>query len=340
LRIRPLFFDYSVRLYEAAVIEAHRLFPGFDACTFEDGPKLGERRIVYTSKTYDLAAAFMRSQFWKLADTGAGLVSESLVARFDDHAATVGGRRRVILDVALDRSFIEEATWDEAAAFLCAGKPIPLDERPRTCDRKLASAMWTEMSLTELAYLNWAAVKKPLGEADSALLAAAAAFDVHAIVSALADGADPNCMNDYGNTPLIVLAENERWETLSPGPGETWAELEKRIPRFTIEERVQAMEPILAAGGHIDLAGPYAVTPLVAAMQRRNEPLVDYLLACGADDTINCYDDEPPCDWPTAWDHAASDCSIAEPDQRDVAERIWATLQRHRQGPDGSPPSG
>lgn len=333
---RPLFMDYAARLYEAAAREALELFPGFTDHIVEESPELGERRIVFTSGKQDLALCYMLGRFWRLADEGKINVGESIRVKPDPWRNSGHGRRTLKLEVWLDRPATDEAMSKELEARLSRGEPFPLDPTPRQCDIKLVAAMRAEMSLPELTYMNWHHVRKRLTPADQALFKAVEGFDRSTIAAALAQGADPNAIDEYGETPLAQLAENDRWMCVTPEKGETEEDLKARVPPISPAERIACMEVLHRAGAHLDLTGPEGLTPLAYAVLSKHVEAVEWLLRMGADDTINCYDDSWLGNWPSAWHHAWAGSSIRRTEE---AEQTWRMLRRHRQAPEGTMPN-
>lgn len=338
--IRPLFMEYARHLYEMAACDALEKFPGFTDHVVEDGPDLGERRLVFTDSKHDLALPFMINRMWSLHEAKAVSVSESIRAEPDERGGRIGGRRIMNLFVTLDRPMTDRTTWEEVRDRIIAEGNFPVDRSPRQCDFHLAGPMRCEMSLPELAYLNWDVVRKPLGEADIALFKAVATFDPAEISRCLAAGANPNAIDKTGETPLMALVStDERQEYVKPEPGESGGALRMSLSPVTLEERQACIQVLLDAGADLDLCGPNECTPLSTVVLNKDDALLDWLLAQGADDTIINFDDEYPGGWPTVWDYAASDLSVAfTPAEEKEAERTWRALRRHRQAPDGTPP--
>lgn len=337
--IRPLFMEYAIRLYEQAARDAAERFPGFTDHLVEDGPEIGERRIVFTSPLHDLALPYMIRRMWSLHEDRVVSVAESISVQPDEPCGRIGGRRQMKLFVTLDRPSTDKSTWEEVRACFAEGKVFPIDTSSRQCDFKLAGPMRCEMSLPELAYLNWEDVRKPLSEADKMLFKAVETFNPAEISRCLALGADPNAIDHVGETPLIELASTDRWESVKPEPGESWEDLRARIPPVTFDERKACIQVLLSAGAHLDVSGPNSSTSLSRAILSKDEELLEWLLELGTDDTIMGFDDSFPGEWPTAWDRAISECSAAGgPEEREQAERTWKILRRHRQAPDGTLP--
>lgn len=71
-----------------------------------------------------------------------------------------------------------------------------------------------------------------------------------------------------------------------------------------------------------------------------DEPLFAYLLSLGADDTSKLHEDDRPCmfNWPTVWDHCASECDNLLNEEIEQSERMWNILRNTRQSPSGIKP--
>ena len=337
LTTRPLFMEYAARLYEEALREALRRFPGFTDHVVEDGPELGERRLRFVSGKHHFAKLFMLSWIGQLHREKLVSVAESFRILPDESGVMRRGRRQLRLCVTPDRPKTDRSTLEEVRACLLEGREFPIDPTPRRCDPKLVSTLLTEMTLPELAYLNWKEIRTPLSPADEALFKSLRTFDSAEIARCIADGADPNAINESGDTPLCDLVQNDR--EMVPELGESWEALQGRTPLTTFEERKACIQVLLDAGAHLDLVGPGGSLPIAMAVLRKDDETLDWLLSLGADDTIEFNDDSYPGDWPPTWDYAISDCSVADCEaERETEERTWRVLCRHRQAPDGTMP--
>lgn len=333
--LRPLYMEYGARLYEAAAREAIERFPGFAEHIVEDGPDIQERRLVFTDRAHDLVLPFIVNRMYALDQDRAVSATESVVVGEVTPRIRVGDRRTLSLRVTLDRPATDEVTWQEVQGCFSSDRMLPLDPSPRQCSFGFVRPMLCDLSWHELAYLNWTEVRKPLTPADEALLAAVRTFDPTGIARSLAAGADPNALGDGDETPLTLLASTEPWHYVTLEDGESWDDLRRRSPLVSFEDRKACMEVLLDAGAHVDLCGPNGSTALTATALNKDDKLLEWLLAMGADDTADGYDDSSPGDWPPAWDFAASELTVEPgPD----SERVWRLLRRYRQAPDGTRP--
>lgn len=329
--IRPLIHEYALRLYAHAAREAIGRFPLLGGHVVEDGPDLGERRLRFTTGQPDLALSFMMGRFWQLMDDEIVEIADGIRVEPDTHR--FGGPRRMNVVICLDGPSLDAAGWERIAAHLSTGAPPTLDPRPRACDRKLTAALRTTLSLPELVLLNWNAVRKPLSEADAALFRAIEWLDPAAIVRALAAGADPNALDEMGDSAIANVVRAEPWEHAAAMPGETWEQVKARFPSVTPEERLACLEPLVEAGASLDLCGPQGTNPVTMAVLRADHRVLDWLLARGADDTVHSEDEEGH--WPMAWSFASSERVV---EGRLENEETRRTLRRHRQAPTGTLP--
>ncbi len=334
--IRPLFMEYAARLYECAAIDALGRFPGFADHMVENGSDIGERRLVFASPRHELAKTYMIMRMWSLDQDKKISVAENFRVVEEEPAIQIRGYPQLKLYINLDRPLTDETTWEEVRSFFAEGREFPLNQSPRQCDFSLAGDMRCEMSLPELACLNWDKVRKPLTKADKTLFNCLEKFDPAKIARCLAAGADPNAIGVEDETPIARLSSTDMLEFIKPRRGETWEELQKRIPPVSVELRRACIKILLDAGAHIDLCGLDGCTAVVNAVLRKDNDLLAWLLEQGADDTIECFTDSDPGEWPTAWDYAASDISCAySPEERELAEQTWELLRKHRQTPEG-----
>jgi len=326
---------YAASVYAAALGEIEPLFPAFADCTFEDGPCIGERRLVFANTQHDLVRVELFNRYYRLCGTERSAVGESFSAKWIENGDR-SSNRELRVEVVLDRANIDHGLESEIRRSIEAGNPYPVNPAPRHFTYEAVGGMLVELSLPELVFLNWDAARKPPRDADEAMFAAVDAFDRNRIAEALAAGADPNAYDSNGYTALLSLIENDPWMFQTRAPGESWESLEARSTPLPCADRIACLDLLIKAGANVDLAGPNEVTPLVAAVLRHDADLVEHLLKMGADDSIECYDDATDGQWPTAWDHAAMDYQIASDEaERERTGRVWNTFCRMRQAPDG-----
>ena len=328
--IKSLRLEFAMRIYEAAVQEALIKFPGFTDYYVEDGMDIGERRLRFVTNKHDLALPFIFNRMRSLAEEGAITVSEGFSVRPEYPDRGYGSDNDRSLSLVVNLGEFEKGNWEAFKESLLSNQPFHFDPTPQQFSYKEIHDYFTEVSLPELEYINWHDVRKPLSSTEAMLFTAAENLDADGVAKCLADGADPNSLDKYDHTPLtsVVDAYSFVYGELAP---EEW---EHRL----VACRACIMH-LLEAGAHLDVIGQDGMTALTWAILRKDEPLVEWFLALGADDTNQFHEDSWPGDWPPAWDYAASDCSAAfTEEERQAAERTWRILRRHRQAPDGTMP--
>ena len=326
VEVEPLLHRFALRLYEEAFKIAVATFPGFTDCTFEDGPDIGERRLRFTNRSAGLAAPFLWTEVWDLAKRNVVQLGECQEA-----TPVESCHNRIRLRLSLDLPFVDEVTCKAIAEKIARGDLVKLDPRPRSCDPIAVRELLTELTLPELVRLNWDVARKMPTPLDQRLLKAAGRSDPEAIHELLAQGADPNALDEYGYSVIHDVANVPPLMSVSavddPRIREGW----QLVP---FERTKACLDALLAAGASLDAAGPQGFTPLVEAVLWKHEELVIYLLEHGADDTIDAFQDYLG-EWPAAWEYASADCT-AEPGE--ASERTYAALARLRQAPDGTGP--
>jgi ankyrin repeat protein len=115
----------------------------------------------------------------------------------------------------------------------------------------------------------------------SEFMVACASGDLDKVEQMLADGADPNYLNDLGGTPL------------------TWA---------VAWERQEVVECLLRNGAEVELPARPARSPLMHAASRGNEAIVAILMAHGADPSRKDKDGQLPVD--LAKGTGRADCAV------------------------------
>ena len=305
LCLRPLFVDYAAAVYTRVLQEAFAYYPNFQRHYVEDGPYVGERRLVFPDQLDEAAAYWMRTRFWDLAEKGDVHVSESFSVQVNQRGSGIVGYTPMVVTVALDRERIDRETWEEVRQVVSQGRAFPVDTRPRQCDSHLSQELLAELSQPELAMLNWDDLRKPLTAVDRELFAAIEAFDLARIAAALAAGADPNAVSESAHeTPLTLVAEF-RWADRVPS--QTQADYEQALrdhPGPAPEVVIEVINRLIAAGAAVDWADLNETTPLAEACLNSEARIVEHLLKLGADPSIRCYDDECPGEWGTAWEFA------------------------------------
>lgn len=298
LRIRTLFLDYAVAVYQRVVADALAYYPGFTRYEVIDGPLAGERRLVFPDKLDEAAAYWMRVRArWVMEHTDVA-VAETCRATHDKSK-----RRTVTVHLSLDRPRVDRDTQDEVVAVMAEGQTFPVDPKPRKCDQQLALDHFVELSLPELVLLNWPLVRKPPSETDRELHAAVEVFDLEGVRAALEAGADPNSTlgKPFAQTSLAKICESELWREQSGGRGSS--------AKPDTDLQIRMIDLLVEAGAAVDWAPPNELTPLAAAALNADAAVVRHLIDLGADPSIRCHDDNDESAWGSAWEFARYRCN-------------------------------
>lgn len=304
ITVRPLVKEYAIAVYARLLDGALRYYPTFLRWEAEDGPLVGERRLVFPDRLDEAAAYWMQGQAWRMmVDTDVAVAESCRVA------VRKGAPKQVDVDITIDRVLTEDEVREELVPRLGRGGPLPVDPKPRKCDPQVVSGLFTELSLPELVLLNWEQVRKPPTAADRALHAAIGRFDQDGVRAALADGADPNGTLDkrFADVPLTQVVSFKHWMQQTAG-GHDWDVLRRQFPGPSTDEIIQMIDLLVEAGAALDWAPPDRHTPLAEAALNGEEAVVRHLLALGADPSIRCHTDDHSAGMGNAWDYAAYHC--------------------------------
>lgn len=321
--VRPLVKQYAIDVYARLLAAALRYYPTFTRWEAEDGPLVGERRLVFPDRLDEAAAYWMRAHAWRVMEDTDVAVAETCVV-----SVRKGAPKQVAVDLTVDRVPTPDEVREELVPRLGRGGPLPVDPKPRKCDPNAAIGLFTELSLPELVLLNWEQVRKPPTAADRALHEAIGRFDHDGVRAALAHGADPNGILDEAsaNAPLTRVASFRFWWQ-HESSGEPWAVLQKRYPGPSTDEIIRMIDLLVEAGAALDWAPPNEHTPLAEAALNGEEAVVRHLLALGADPSIRCHTDDHPAEMGSAWDYAAYHCDedIGNDDRSawDALAEVW-----------------
>jgi hypothetical protein len=300
--IKPLFIRYAVEVFRQALSDTLEHYPNFTRVEFEDGPLIGERRIIFPDRLDEAATTWLHSRFWQIAEKGNVRVEERFTAAFDHSGCRVGNRVKVRVAIDLDRPETNKTTWQEIRDSLSAGRMPEIDPTPRRCDPKLSIKMLKHLSIPELFALNWEACLPCLTNADLSLLTAAENLDIQGITDSMAAGANPNCFQKKTRqTPLGLIVEQTAHWVGDEGYTEALADEKDMLA-------LDAIDMLIDGGAAVDLAGYGESTPLAEACLHSNKKIITRLLEHGADPSIHCYDDYYIGDSGNAWSSASYRC--------------------------------
>jgi hypothetical protein len=332
-------------LYLRACALTRKRYPDFDAHHFEDGERVGERRIVFHSELHALSRHHLWAALWTIAREQSPQITETWYCEpctalgsplstitkdrtFDNTMDPAHVRYVAVLDV--------EEVDDSIKARIAAS--IREHGRPEVSTKSLEFDFadfrdgFIELSEPELVFLNWGDARKPLRNCDEALLKGAENADFAAMRQALDDGADPNVTD--GEDPVlgivlrgwrehVGLCEADEQELLACG---------RRRPerQIHVDETLDMLKRLLDVGAHPDHFAPGGVPAIVEVVFSQEPKFAELLLEYGADMSISPYWSDGPATRPAAWDYALIDgfnLKLAG------AREVYYTLIRHRNSP-------
>lgn len=327
IHVRPLFVEYALAVYKQALLDTHAHYPGFDKHYFEDGPLVGERRIVFPDKLDYAAALWLYWRFDELDKNDAVKVSESFSVSISD-LQLPGARIEYNVFVVLDKPVIERETCKEVEKALEAGVQYPINSELKKCSlENYDNDPLVNVSLPELVYLNWELARKPTTPLDMELFTAIDAFDFPRVKKALESGADPNAIIDasISEAPPLVKVVEFKWLDCHPRPkGMSYEEHASRYPGPLPDEIIAMIDLLVSYGAAVDWTGPNEVNALSRACLNADPEVVRHIIELGSDPSIISFDDNSPWGIGTAWDYAFSRCEVMSSDSD---ERAMNTLR-------------
>lgn len=344
LVVIPLKVWFAKTVYRLTIERTHELFPGWDDHHYEDGPLVGERRLVFDSDNHRLAWFCMLHLLMRIIDEDAPEMSPmvsiqpcsahgytALQARYAPGEEKMDDQHRLVTVVPNESEFDKELLQSICKSFETGvGWEVTPEARSYTW-WDIADG-FVELSLPELTLLNSADARKPITEADHTLLLACEKLDKEAIAKSLEDGADPNVMDEAGYTPLKTLIYFASYNAMQLRYPEENYEGKYKYPAkpLTNEDVLSIFDMLLEAGAHPDLHELDDTPPLADAIGQGQVNIFEYLLQHGADPMIDNFSDSYPMEWPVVWDWAITDASIANiGEERDLCEKIYEILQQY-----------
>ena len=130
----------------------------------------------------------------------------------------------------------------------------------------------------------------------AAAVSSSAANDIHTLVR---QGADINCTNEWGLTPLMLAAQYNTHVVVLKALLKDGADISAVEPKYRSNalhlaankcSNPKVIEALIEAGADINARNYLGETPLIMAVsQNQNTRIFSQLISCGADITI--------CDW-------------------------------------------
>lgn len=337
LRVVTLKEWFAREVFKRAQERTRARYPHYDEHTFMDGPRVGERVLLFLREEYELAWQHLWTSLRLVIEDEQPHVAEmmssdpcnnwgypaALAATYRFGGALQDNHR--LVTVVRNRPEITPADVQAIKDELARGQALVLDPTPVTFSFGEIESGLVELSAPELAILNWEDARKPLSAADRTLHSAVSKLDHAAMEAALATGADVNSLDDYGNTVLEnLICAWDYWDETRYDAHDTHAAMARE------RQTLAMLDTLLKAGAHPDLCSPNEAPPIVTAAIKHSEPIVRRLLAAGANAAVRWASDDHAGCWPQTWDNPVFDAFC---DNKPEALPVYHCLLLNRPSP-------
>lgn len=313
---------FAKKVMSRAIASARRRYPSWESHRFEEGPRVGERRLVFNSETAVLADQHIDwmvrhiadreppplHAFWRLRGATQGAWQPD-----DPEHLRASGKRapenRVLLMVidALDptKEIVKESTMAWRTGVLPSRIPSIHRFGYADLENSLEWLTWPERVL-----LNWEAIAyDSLKDVDIDLLDSAEALDIVGMKGALDAGANPNTLHpEHGSAMRLVICAAGLG---GKGDPRSASRAESRLQQC----RRNALDLLHRYGAHVDLHSPQNAPVMVDALLAEDADALQWLLDHGADASIVDAGFGGPED-PIAWDCALEMLDRERPEAR------------------------
>ena len=294
-RVYSLKLFYAIQVWNKVAIMTHEN-PGSDGSLYywwlgwKDVEGSPFREITYHDFCRD-SIKQLKELFWskleQVANSGEIHVSESyfLESRSDYEW---GGESRYYATIVLDEARKESISTQECDIYT-----FPYDKTPHTYTWDEIKHFFIELTLHQLALTFPKALLHKHSMIDDDLFSACYRLDLEGMKRAIANGANVNAINEYGNTPLATIIGNLRdvqcWRPSDDEP----------CPAEKGEDHFDKYRPfadfLIESGADVDLFGRDGYLPLLEAYYSSSVKAVKYLLEKGANPNYNCFRDDDHC---------------------------------------------
>lgn len=161
------------------------------------------------------------------------------------------------------------------------------DKEPKTYKWDEIKHLFCELTIQQLELTHLKEIQK-FNESNKPLIEACDKLDLDAIQIALANGAEINCFDKYGNTPFVHAIDALDFCCID-NEGLGIENQEEASIKTKVSECINILKYLLSKGADINLFGCYITdSPIEKAWQRRSKDVVKFLLENGANPNSNC----------------------------------------------------
>ncbi|MGK8802409.1 MULTISPECIES: ankyrin repeat domain-containing protein [Acinetobacter] len=339
---------FARTIYKQALELTKLRFPLYDQHHFEDGDRIGERRIVFHSEQHSLSGSYLWTSIWELSNEETSSFTESWfsepctkwgssksqmnINKSYNHTIDPQHIRFVVIH---DVDSVTDQVLDTLERDIIQNGQPELSTHPIRFEFKDIKDDFTELSNPELVILNWQNARAKPTEVDQKLLKAAYSCDIEGITLALANGANPNIIDDNGDTPMNRLIDN--WRN-GHSPLDSFESIEeykecygnsKPSHEISLNQILGVLRQLINAGAHPDVFAGDGTPTLVNAVLIHSPQIVELLLQHGADASIDPFSEDFGSG-PAAWFYANTDGFML--DQRGAREAYYMMI-RYRHSP-------
>ena len=316
IRIISTMDAYAKEVFERALAQTRARYPKWDSHYYEDGSRIGERILEFTSEEHDFACSYMYLAMLHITKDEPPQVMERVTIQacnssWQPITADISCAEELLVTVILHQPSSNGDDLRRISLSLCNGN------LPEVSHQKFAPWSWEDLypgfswlSSHELTWLNWEDARKAASELDLELFDAIEHVDLAGVKDALDSGSDPNCFNAHRVHPLAhvvytfreyleknyVEGEDTQWEKF----GRRW--YEQASPPF-----IAMIELLLEYGAHPDLHAPGQEPVLNIVTLQGFANFSELLINHGAQTSIDADFDMNYTMTPPLWDSLLTD---------------------------------
>lgn len=237
--------------------------------------------IVYNDSNKAISSQQLMRQFWNLLEHIADSGDISVVEGFTIGNLGIGSNgTKIKCDLVIDAETASSIKVDNVFTY-------PYNKKPISYRWQDIKDMFCELSLDQLRLTMPEKLHRHTKQ-DDILLKACFDWDIDQINLALQNGANVNCLNESGESPLQLAVEYFR--DFGKSMNTQFSDEENLAIESRNEKKCkEVVELLINNGADVNLFGYDGLTPLVCAYYSRSPEMIRFLLEKGADPNVNCF---------------------------------------------------